>query len=273
MRIPKSSPSGEMPFLDHLEELRWRIIYSLGALLVGVIIGFWVVFKYNVLLILQGPLLPFLHGQKLIYTHPADSFNILLQLSIVVGVVIALPVILYQLWLFLAPALHKHEKRMVIPVLASATLLFLVGVAMCWFLVMPMTLGFFFGLGSGQLTPMITVEDYFSFVTTMCLAFGGVFEVPIILVGMIALGIVTPQTLNRQRRWAILISYLVAAIVTPGDLFLTTLALAVPLYLLFEMSVVVGYVIWRRQQRRKAQEEADERRKQEEDERPLRSLA
>ena len=267
-----------MPFLDHLEELRWRIIYSLAALLVGVIIGFYIVFKLDLLLVLQGPILPFLHGNKLMYTHPADSFNILLQLSIIVGLVIALPVILYQLWAFLSPALHRHEKKLVVPVLTAGTGLFLAGVAMCWFLVLPMTLGFFFNLGSGELTPMITVEDYFGFVTTMCLAFGGVFELPIILVGMIFLDIITPQQLSKQRRWAILISYLVAAAVTPGDLFATTLALAVPLYFLYEISVVVGFFIYRRKQKRRAAEEERERllqeaeRREEDSRREVRTL-
>src|SRR4249920_912133 len=99
--------AGEMPFLDHLEELRWRIIWSLGALIVGVLIGFVVLFKYEqpVLLWLQGPMLPFLHGRRLMNTHPGGGFSILMQTAIIVGILLALPVIIYQVWAFLSPAL------------------------------------------------------------------------------------------------------------------------------------------------------------------------
>ncbi len=272
MPIPKSS-TGEMPFLDHLEELRWRIIYSLAALAVGVGLGFVVVLKFHLLLALQHPLLPFLHGQKLVYTHPGDPFSILMQMAFAVGIIIALPVILYQIWSFLSPALHSHEKRLVLPVLAAATFLFLVGVAMAWFLVLPMTLQFFFGLGSESLTAMITVEEYFGFVITMCLAFGGVFEVPIVIVGMVALGIVTPKKLSSFRRYAVVIAWTVAAIITPGDLFTTTLALAIPLYLLYEVSVVVGYFVDRKKQRRLAMEAEADRRQSEQERREVRTLA
>src|SRR5262245_38631318 len=170
MAIPKTS-SGEMPFLDHLEELRWRIIYSLGALVVGVGIGFLLTYKLDLILWLQRPVLPFLRGHTLVYTHPGDTFSVLLQMSFVVGIVIALPVIGYNVWAFLSPALHRHERKIVIPVLAAATFLFAAGVALAYFLVLPMTLQFLFGLEAESLTPMITVSEYFGFVTSMCLAF------------------------------------------------------------------------------------------------------
>lgn len=268
MPIPKATTTGEMPFLDHLEELRWRIIYSLAALLVGVVIGFWLVLHFDLIRVLEGPIKPYLPAGGLVYTHPGDSFSILMQTAISVGIAIALPVILYQLWAFLSPALHSHEKKMVVPVLAAGTFLFLSGVAMCWFLVLPMTLQFFYGLGIHEsLTALISVEEYFSFVTTMCLAFGGTFEVPIVLVGMIALGIMTPQKLASFRKFAVVICWAGAAIITPGDLFTTTLALAVPLYFLYEISVVAGYIIYRRKQRRLAAEAEEERRLQEEERR------
>ena len=249
MPIPKS-PTGEMPFLDHLEELRWRIIYSLGALVVGVGIGFLLTFKLDLIGVLQRPVLPYLRGHTLVFTHPGDTFSAILQTSLVVGIIVALPVIGYNVWAFLSPALYRHERRVVIPVLLAATLLFLGGVALSYFLVLPLTLKFLFGLEAESLTPMITVSEYFGFVTSMCLAFGGVFEVPIVIVGLSALGIVSPQTLGKFRRYAVVISYDAAAIITPGDLLTTTIALAVPLYLLYEMSVAVAWVIYRRKQRR-----------------------
>ena len=108
MPIPKSQ-TGEMPFLDHLEELRWRIIYSLAALVVGIGIGFFVTIKFDLLLLLQAPVLPYLRGNHLVYTHPGDTFSVLMQMAFVVGIAAAIPVIAYQAWSFLAPALHKHE--------------------------------------------------------------------------------------------------------------------------------------------------------------------
>src|SRR5436309_7085841 len=224
MPIPKSH-SGEMPFLDHLEELRWRIIYSLGALVIGVGIGFFVTFKLDLIGVLQQPVLPYLRGQHLVYTHPGDTFSTILQMSLVVGIALALPVIGYNVWAFLSPALYRHERRVVIPVLLAATLLFIGGVALAYFLVLPLTLKFLFGLEATSLTPMITVSEYFGFVTSLCLAFGAIFEVPIVLVGLSAFGIVSPQALGKVRKFAVVVSWLAAAIITPGDLFLTTRAL------------------------------------------------
>ena len=257
MPIPKSQ-TGEMPFLDHLEELRWRIIYSLGALVVGVGIGFFITFKFDLIGLLQRPVLPYLRGHTLVYTHPGDTFSAILQMSLVAGIVVALPVIGYNVWAFLSPALYRHERRIVIPVLLSATGLFVAGVALAYFLVLPLTLKFLFGLEAESLTPMITVSEYFSFVTSMCLAFGGVFEVPIVIVALSAFGIVSPQTLGKFRRYAVVIAYGGAAIITPGDLLTTTIALAVPLYLLYEVSVAVSYIIYRRKAKREAALAAEE---------------
>ncbi len=257
MPIPKSS-SGEMPFLDHLEELRWRIIYALGALVVGVGLGFLAAVKLDLVLWLQKPVLPYLRGQTLVYTHPGDTFSVLMQMAFVVGIAVALPVIGYQVWAFLSPALYKHERRIVIPVLFVALLLFIGGAAMAYFLVLPMTLKFLFGLETTSLTPMITVSEYFGFVTSLCIAMGLVFEVPIVLVGLSAFGIVSPQALGKIRKFAVVACWLAAAVVTPGDLFTTTLALAIPLYLLYEVSVAASWIIFRRKARKRAAELAAE---------------
>jgi sec-independent protein translocase protein TatC len=208
--------------------------------------------------LLQQPVLQYLRGQHLVYTHPGDTFSTILQMSLVVGIALSLPVIGYNVWAFLSPALYRHERRVVIPVLLAATLLFISGVALAYFLVLPLTLKFLFGLEAESLTPMITVSEYFGFVTSMCLAFGGVFEVPIVIVGLSALGIVSPQALGKFRRYAVVIAYGAAAIITPGDLLTTTIALAIPLYLLYEVSVAVSYVIYRRKARRDAKLAADE---------------
>jgi sec-independent protein translocase protein TatC len=241
--------SAEMPFLDHLEELRWRIIWSLAALVVGVGLALVLVMKLNILTWMQGPMLPYLHGRRLVYTHPGEGFSILLQAAIIVGIVIALPVILYQVWAFLSPALHRHEKRVVVPVIFGAVALFIAGAALAWYFVLPMTLKFLSSVGDEAFDQMITVSEYFGFVTSLVLAMGAVFELPIAVLLLSAFGLVTPQFLSKFRRHAIVGSYLVAAIITPGDLLVTSVALMVPLYLLYELSIILSRIVYRRRQR------------------------
>jgi sec-independent protein translocase protein TatC len=252
------STAAEMPFLDHLEELRWRIIWSLAALVVGVVAAFFLVMKLNLLTWMQGPMLPYLHGHRLVYTHPGDGFSILMQTAIIVGFVIALPVILYQVYAFLSPALYRHEKRIVMPVIFGAVALFIAGAALAWYFVLPMTLKFLSGLGDEAFDQMITVSEYFGFVTSMVLAMGAVFELPIAVLLLSALGLVTPQFLARFRRHAIIGSYVVAAIITPGDLFVTSVALMIPLYLLYEMSIILSYIVYRKRMKKQAAEAAAE---------------
>ncbi|MDB4907275.1 MAG: Sec-independent protein translocase, TatC subunit [Gemmatimonadetes bacterium] len=247
--------AGEMPFLDHLEELRWRLIYSLAALVVCVGVAFVIVWKFDALALLQRPITPFMNGHKLVYMHPADTFTIVMSTSITLGIVFALPVILYNLWAFLSPALHQREKRLAVPVFAGATLLFLAGAALAWFMVLPMSLGFLMGFQSASLEPMIAATEYFDFATTMVVTFGLAFELPIVIVALAALNLVSPQFLMKFRRHAVVLATAVAAIITPGDFLGTTLALAVPLYLLYEVSIWLTLIIFRK--RAKAAREAE----------------
>lgn len=242
-------PTGEMPFLDHLEELRWRIVWSLGALVLGLGIGFTVVVKGNLIRVLQQPIAPFLPG-KLVFTNPADPFSISLSVAIMLGIVIASPVIIYQVWAFLSPALYRHEKRVVIPVIIGAVLLFVAGVALAWFWVLPMMLGFLMTFQTESLQPMITASGYFGFVTTLALTFGAAFELPVLILALAALGLVTPRFLARFRPYAFVLSFALSAFVTPGDIFLATLALTAPLYLLYELSVLLTLLIFRKRHRK-----------------------
>lgn len=240
--------TGEMPFLDHLEELRWRIIWSLGALAIGVGLGFVIVLKLELLRILQAPIAPFLAGHKLVYTHPGDPFSITLSAAMIVGLIIALPVILYQAWAFLSPALYRHERRVVIPVIVGAVLLFVGGVALAYFFVLPLTLGFLMNFQVESLDAMITASGYFGFVTVLALTFGAVFELPLLILALAALGLVTPRFLARFRRWAFVLAFALSAIITPGDIFIATLALTIPLYLLYEVSVLLATIVFRKRQ-------------------------
>ena len=248
MPIPQSE-TGEMPFLDHLEELRWRIIYSLVALLVSVGLGFWVSVKFDAVGILAAPIKPLIPEHKLVYTHPSEGFTVILDAAMTIGFVLAAPVILFQVWSFLAPALHKHEKRVAIAVLYAGVVLFAAGAALAYFVVVPLSLPWLFSFAGPSLVPLITAEDYFSFIFAMVLTFGISFELPIVILALATLGIVTPQMLTRFRRHAVVVIVIIGAFLTPGDMVWTTVALAVPLYLLYEVSVVAAHLIYRKKSR------------------------
>ena len=239
--------SGEMPFLDHLEELRWRIVWSLGALVVGLFVGFWLVVRFEVIRLLQAPISPYLTG-KLVYTSPADPFTISLNAAIILGIIIASPVIIYHVWAFLSPALHRHEKKVVIPVIIGAVLLFVAGGAMAYFFVLPMILKFLMNFQAASLEPMITAAGYFGMAMTLVLTFGAAFELPVLVFALAALGLVTPAMLSKFRPYAFVLSFVGSAVVTPGDIFLATVALTVPLYLLYEVSVILARIVFRKRQ-------------------------
>jgi len=250
MPIPKSN-NGEMPFLDHLEELRWRIIYSLLALGVAVGLGFWLAVQYDAVGLLARPILPLIPQHKLAFLHPSEGFTVILDTAMTFGFVLASPVIIYQVWAFLAPALKKHERRVGLGVLFSGLVLFVSGAALAYFVVVPLALPWLFGFAGPSLVPLITAEDYFSFIFAMVLTFGVSFELPIVILALAALGIVTPMFLTKYRRHAIVLIVIVGAFLTPGDMVWTTIALSVPLYGLYELSVLAAYVIYRRKMRRR----------------------
>jgi len=251
-----SKSAAEMPFLDHLEELRWRLVWSLAAFCVALIVAFAIVSQFDIIKWLEGPVLPFLGGRKLVYTNPSDPFGIVLNASFALGLLLASPVIGYQLWAFLSPALYKHEKRVIIPVLAGGVGLFLAGAALAFFVVLPFTLQFLLSFQSSAIEPMLTVSGYFDFAIGMAVAFGIVFELPIVILALTALGVITPKFLNTYRRHAIVLCIAGAAFVTPGADPTSLFALAIPLYLLFELSVILSTVIYRQRLRREARRAA-----------------
>jgi sec-independent protein translocase protein TatC len=252
--------NAEMPFLDHLEELRWRIIWSLVALIVGVGVAFFILQRFDIFKFLEGPILPYLGGNKLKYTHPADPFSVLITASFSIGIVMALPVIIYQVWAFLSPALYRHEKRVVLPVIFGAILLFVCGVALSFYVVLPLAIGWLMGIAqqTDALEPMITYREYFSFAVNMSLAFGLCFELPIVILLLATLGLVTPEFLRRYRRHALVLCVVTGALLSPGDLIWTTMLLAAPLYLLYELSVILTSIVYRRRRKRAAALAAEE---------------
>jgi sec-independent protein translocase protein TatC len=234
-----------MPFLDHLEELRWRIIYSLAALILALAGGFFVVLRFKVIALLEQPVLPYLDGHHVVATHPTDGLQLTMSAAMWIALVLALPVILYQAWMFLAPALYRREKRLLVGALSAGLVLFACGAAFAFLVVLPMSLPFLFHLFGDALEPMITAESWFGYVFGLVITFGIAFELPVVVLVLAAARLVTPAFLRRYRRHAVVAILVVGALLTPGGDVTPTIALALPLYLLYELSVVVAQLIWR----------------------------
>jgi len=249
--------AGEMPFLDHLEELRWRLMWSLGALVIAVGLSFYFLFTNDDFIIhfLASPILPYLANGKLTVFHPAAAFKIIMNLSLILGTILASPVIVWHLWGFLSPALYSHEKKVVIPVLLLAVVLFLAGCALSWFVILPLTLKVFAGIQSESLQPMIGFSEYFGFAVGMSVALGAAFELPTVILLLSMLGLVTPALLHKFRRFAIVGAIVLGAFITPGGDPVTLFLMAGPLYGLYELSVILSSVVFR-MKRRKEQAEA-----------------
>jgi sec-independent protein translocase protein TatC len=197
--MTKQTAKGDMPFLDHLEELRWRILWSLAALLLGAVVSFYLVQHYDVLELLKEPIAPYLEDGKLFVTRPTDPFLITLKLAIVIGAIMASPVIFAQLWRFLSPALYEHEKRYIVPALLAGLGLFMAGALMAYLWVLPAVFRILHGFQYGFLEWIITADAYFSFATRLILAFGLMFELPLVMVMLSAS--TAPSRWRPARSW------------------------------------------------------------------------
>jgi sec-independent protein translocase protein TatC len=243
---------GEMPFLDHLEELRWRILRSLGAIVVGFALGLWLVQRFQLVNLLKQPIAPYLTGAggKLIVTSPTEPVMIVFKLGAIVGLVLASPVILWQLWAFLAPALYAREKRALVPSLFAGLLLFLTGAGLAYVFVVPQALRVLFSFQTEAIQPFITYDNYFDFVLQVVLALGLSFELPLVIIILAWLDVIGPVELARFRRYAVVASFAAGAVLSPGTDLVSMIMMTIPLLLLYEVGYAGAVVIARR--RRKA---------------------
>lgn len=237
-----------MPFLEHLEELRWRIIWSFVAVVVGAFVCFYLVQTFDVIGLLKRPIVPFLPEGKLFVTRPTDAFLINLKLAVIGGVVLGAPVIAWQTWIFLSPALYEHEKKKILPAVTAGFLLFVAGVTMAYFLILPAVLRILHGFGRDDFEFIITAAAYFSFATQVILAFGLVFQLPLFMVLVSAMGLLSPDFFRRHRRWAIVAAAVLAAFLTPPDPGSMIMMMG-PLIVLYEIGIFLGAVAWRRRGR------------------------
>ena len=238
----------EAPFVSHLIELRDRLIRALVA--VGIAFGVLMVWPgagamYD---LLAQPLTAHLpQGATMIATSVITPFLVPLKITLMAAFMLALPYVLYQVWAFVAPGLYSHEKRMVLPLVISSTILFLVGVAFVYFVVIPGMAGFIQSVAPESITAAPDVEEYFGFVLTLFLVFGIAFEVPIAVVVLVRIGVVNVEQLVKARGYVIVGAFVVAAVVTPPDV-ISQLALAIPMCLLYEAGIIVARGIERRAQ-------------------------
>ncbi len=243
----------EMPFLEHLEELRWRIFKSLIALVIFSIISFvyideifaWLVRPYNEaveVVIKENPELSGQNAPRLVFLNPTGGFMIYIKLAFTVGLIASLPAIFYQLWKFIAPGLMANERRAAPLIVFFTTLCFLAGASFCYFVVLKYGLGFLLGFQTPTLVPMISIEEYFGLVTTLILVFGLVFEMPVLAFFLTKLGLLTPEFLRQKRQYGVVVIFIVAAVVTPSVDAFTQILLAVPLLVLYEISIWVSKI-------------------------------
>jgi sec-independent protein translocase protein TatC len=229
---PATQDGKVMTLVDHLSELRRRVFISIAAVIVGSGIGF--LFSGQLLHILKSPL----GNIPLNFLSPGEGFFIYIKLSVVVGIVLAMPVLLYELWAFISPGLTKEERRMARPWVPVALLFFLIGVGVAWF-ILPYAMGFLLGFQSEDLKALITADNYFSFVGTIFLAFGLTMEFPIILVLLSKVGIITSKRLRSSRRLVILGITIFATVVTPGGDLVSPTVLGIVMYILYELSIIL----------------------------------
>ncbi|HEV2383126.1 MAG TPA: twin-arginine translocase subunit TatC [Terriglobia bacterium] len=240
----------QMSFLEHLEELRQRLLRSVVSLLVGFGISFY--FAKNIFAFLDRPMRTTLHevGVKgLVYLNPVDPFNLNIKLSLLAGVFLASPYILWQLWLFISPGLYRHEKKYVWPFVSLTTALFATGGYFAYALAFPAALKFLVTYGN-QFTPMVTINEYYDLAMSIIVAVGLVFELPVVILLLSIFGIVTPQFLWRQVRYAVLITAVVAAAIVPSNDMASIFIVWIPLVGLYVFSIGLSWLVQTRKRRK-----------------------
>ncbi len=249
-RSREADPEGRMTLVEHLRELRDRLIKSLVAVAVGALVA-WVAYNriFDILIHpykdLCDSATDTLTNCRLIATDPLEGFTVRLKIATYGGIAIAMPVLLWQLWRFITPGLYPHEKRYAVPFVASAVALFVMGASIA-FWTMPKALQWLSSIGGSNLVAAYRPASYFQLVTYMMLAFGAGFEFPILLVFLQMAGIVTTSKLREWRRYAIVVIAVIVAVITPSGDPISMLALCVPMWLFYEASIVIGRMRERR---------------------------
>ncbi len=249
----KMNPDEKQPFLSHLEELRKRLISCAIAAAAGFVICY--IFAERLFQFLVLPLksqLP--SGDKLIFTSLPEMFITYLKTAFIAGLLLVSPFIFYQIWMFISPGLYQHERRFVVPFVVFSSILFVGGALFGYFVVFPFGFKFFLGFASESIQALPSVKQYFSFAIKLLFAFGVVFEMPVVMFFLTKVGIVNPTMLKEKRKYAILLVFIAAAILTPPDV-ITQLMMAGPLLFLYEVSIIISRLAVRKKDKEAAQED------------------
>lgn len=235
-----------MTIWEHLHELRVRLVRAA----IGIVVTFAVTISFSepIIAFLSQPLVNVLppNSDALHFTDPLDVFTVYIKIGILGGLVLGSPIWIYQFWKFVEPALYPKERKFVAPFATASIILFLVGISFCFFYIVPLSLEYLITLGGPQIKPLIAVGSYFSLLILMVFGFGLVFEAPLVLVLLALLDLVQVETLTKNRRMIIVLIFIIAAIATPPDPLSQT-ALAIPMYIMFEVSILVIKLLKRKQ--------------------------
>lgn len=240
----KEPETGKMTFLEHLDELRKRLVRIISYLGVGFIVC-WSVSK-PIYRFIQVPFLKWLPGTKLVYTNLTDPFTLYMKVAFIAAIFFTAPLSLYEVWKFIAPGLYRKEKKYVVPFMTSSVVLFLLGGAFCYYIVLPQAYGFLISVGS-DFTPMVTINEYMDLTLMMLLGFGLVFEMPVIVAFLSMFGLVSAKFLWDKFRFAIVLIVVLAAVLSPtGDAF-NLMIWSAPMIVLYILSIGVAAIFgWRR---------------------------
>jgi sec-independent protein translocase protein TatC len=249
--IPEERPDGGMTLIEHLVELRSRIIKCVVAVLIGGVLGF--VLYDTIFEFLIGPYKTLCEGARedsatncrLLVTDPLEGLSVRLKVSSYSGIALAMPVLLWQVWRFVSPGLYKNEKRYAIPFVASALVLFALGASIAYW-TLPQAINFLQAIGGDELVTAYSPAKYFQLIVYMMLAFGVGFEFPVLLVFLELAGVLAPATLAKYRRYAIVGICVIVAVITPSGDPISMLALAVPMVIFYEVSILIGRLVTRR---------------------------
>lgn len=240
---PSAEDLARMSLMEHLEELRSRLMWAIATLAVA-FFPCWI-FVDEIFAFLQRPIMKLLPpGKKLAYTGITDPFILYFKVAALAAIFVASPFILYQFWRFIAPGLYRHERRYLLPFLFFGSFFFLAGGAFAYYVAFPLAAEFLLKIG-GAFEPVITIERYFGFQMTIILGLGLMFELPIVIFVLAAMGLVTPRFLMRNFRWAVVIIFIVAAIITPTSDILNLCVFAVPAILLYLVGVGAAALVRR----------------------------
>jgi len=239
----------KIPFTAHLEELRKRLIICCVAIGIGVVIAYG--FKEKLFEILTLPLVREMRpGDKLIFTGLTEAFFTYMKVSFLAGIMLASPVIIYQFWAFVGPGLYQKERRYFVPIVLLSAFFFFGGSLFCFFVVFPFAFKFFLSFATDVIQPLPSMNEYLSFASVTMLAFGLVFELPLVIVFLARIGIVTVDFLRKNRKYAILLIFVVAAILTPGPDVVSQVLMAIPLMFLYEISIIGAIFLGKKKEKK-----------------------